>query len=92
MFSCSVPVETLMATPFSLQPGDSVLVKIVAFNEIGESDESAEGGSARIMTAPDAPSFVATSLIQNGDFVHVSFTVPSFNGGSPITGYKIKIK
>lgn len=91
-FECSVPVDTLMARPFNLQPGDVVLVKVIAYNRIGESEESAEGGSAKIMTAPDAPTFVATSLVQNGDFLHVSFIVPSFNGGSPITGYKIFIK
>jgi hypothetical protein len=67
IFSCSVSVETLMARPFNLQQGDSVLVKVVAFNRIGKSDESTEGGSARVMTVPDAPTFVATSMVQNGD-------------------------
>lgn len=38
--TCSVPIATLKAAPFSLVYDSEVLVKIVAINEIGSSVES----------------------------------------------------
>lgn len=77
--------------PFSLTVGDKVLAKVAAINRIGMSDESEEGGEAKIMAAPDEPTLVASSLTAD-DNVHVSFVPPSFTGGSPISSYKVFVK
>jgi hypothetical protein len=71
-----------------LTVGDKVLAKVVAINRIGTSDESEEGGEAKIMAAPSRPTLVATSLTADDD-VHVSFVAPSDTGGSPITNYRV---
>jgi hypothetical protein len=50
--SCTIPLNTLTQSPFALQfgsqEGEQVNVKIVAFNEYGNSPPSAIGGTARI--------------------------------------------
>lgn len=93
-YMCEVSIETLMKAPFSLEVGQTVLAKVVAINDIGMSEESEEGGEALIITVPDAPTAVATSMVENddGDFLHISFVPPRFNGGSSITGYRYFVK
>jgi hypothetical protein len=46
-----------MAAPFSLSAGASVYAKVVAYNSIGDSIESAVGNGAILMLSlkPDAP-------------------------------------
>jgi len=41
--SCTIPISTLKAAPFSLTNGMTVLVKVIVFNSIGDSPESAFG-------------------------------------------------
>jgi hypothetical protein len=70
------------------------LAKVIAVNDVGPSVESAEGGSAKIITSPEPPTLVATSMV-NGNVnpvVHITFVPPSYDGGSVISGYKYFIK
>lgn len=53
--SCTIPISVLLASPFSLTYGYDVVVKIVATNTIGDSNESNLGSGAIIATYPDAP-------------------------------------
>jgi len=46
--SCAIPITTLEASPFSLTSGDSVLAKVIATNEVGDSGTSSEGNGAQI--------------------------------------------
>ena len=55
MTTCTIPITTLMATPFNLKWSDPVVAKVFARNSVGESAESVQGEGAFIMTVPDAP-------------------------------------
>ena len=62
--TCTIPVASLRASPFSLEWGSSVYAKVVAINSYGNSLISNEGNGAVITTTPDAPISLAedTSL------------------------------
>lgn len=53
--TCTVPIATLAAAPYSLVYQDSVKVKVIATNVKGSSIEGLEGNGALIIQAPDAP-------------------------------------
>jgi hypothetical protein len=53
--SCSVPVATLMASPFNLPWGSKIYAAVIAINAYGESAVSEPGFGAIILTVPDAP-------------------------------------
>ena len=59
--SCTIPITTLRATPFDLADSASVIARVTAINELGESTVSDEGSGASIplstMTETDKPSF-----------------------------------
>ena len=54
---CTVPISVLMASPFNLQIGSSILVSIVSYNQVGDSPYSDVGSGAIIQLSlvPDAP-------------------------------------
>src|SRR5439155_17806246 len=73
-------------TNTGLPNGDTYYYKIAAVNSIGTSTLSNEA-SARTFSIPSAPqNLQATGHIGN---VTLSWQVPSSNGGSPITNYKV---
>jgi len=53
--SCTIPLSSFTSAPFSLQFPDEIIVKIVATNIKGDSEESPQGSGATVITAPDAP-------------------------------------
>ena len=57
--TCTIPVAVLRSAPFSLDWGTSVLAKVIAINDYGDSQESVAGNGAVITTTPDAPTNVA---------------------------------
>jgi hypothetical protein len=71
-----------------LQSGTSYTFKVVATNSVGNSPESDASNSITATTVPQKPS--APSLSNNGQEVNaVSWSAPSSNGGSEITGYQL---
>ena len=52
---CVIPLDTLTASPFNLNLGDSVKAKLFANNEYGDSPMSGLGEGAVIVLVPDAP-------------------------------------
>jgi hypothetical protein len=50
-------VQKLMLAPYRLTPGISVFAKIIAFNDMGDSELSAGGNGAvlKLSVVPDAP-------------------------------------
>jgi hypothetical protein len=53
--SCTIPLDTLTASTFSLNLGDDVLAKFLATNAYGSSGTSVQGNGALIVLIPDAP-------------------------------------
>jgi hypothetical protein len=52
---CTIPISHLIANPYNLGWGQGVYAKVSALNIVGESDRSAEGNGAMILTSPDKP-------------------------------------
>lgn len=53
--NCTVPLATLTTSPFNLNRGDSIIVKVLATNFYGSSIMSIQGNGAMVVLIPDAP-------------------------------------
>ena len=53
--SCTIPISTLQAAPFSLPWGVGVYAKVLATNIVNPSDVSTIGNGGVILTNPDSP-------------------------------------
>jgi hypothetical protein len=78
-------------SPYSIRGlvnGTTYSVTVSAINSVGESIVS-ESTEVTPATAPDPP-FAVTAL-RRGQGADVSWTVPTNDGGDPITGYRVRI-
>ena len=85
----SAGASATSATLSGLTAGTAYTFTVQAINAVGPSPESSPSGSVTptAPTAPGAPTGVsATAGVQSAT---VSWTAPSSNGGSPITGYQV---
>ena len=81
----TAPTETCSIT--GLTNGETYTFKVKATNGIGTSVESTASSAVTPSTVPNAPTSVVASA---GDgSASISFTPPSNNGGSAITGYTV---
>jgi hypothetical protein len=55
LLSCTIPVQSLLASPYSLTWADSVSAQVSAENIYGYSELSAPGNGAVLITNPDVP-------------------------------------
>jgi hypothetical protein len=88
--TCTIPLATLRAEPYSLVLDDSVDVIVQATNAFGESSFSAVGGGALIQYVPDAPVSLTTDA-ENTSATQISFSWiegPS-DGGSAVIDYTV---
>ncbi len=85
----SVAATARTATISGLSAGTSYTFKVAAVNAVGTGPESAASNAVVPIgtTAPGAPTGVAAIAKSSGALV--SWTAPSSNGGSAITGYRI---
>jgi len=90
--SCTIPVISLRAAPFSHQWGASIYAKVVATNNYGNSLVSTEGNGAIITTTPDSPINLAedTSL-RTKSTLGLTWSQAEFTGGAVIIDYRISI-
>ena len=72
-----------------LTNGEVYRVKLLVSNSIGSSPESVVSPNFIPMTVPDAPSI--TSIQPGNARLVVEFADASYNGSSPVTGYKYSI-
>lgn len=91
--SCTIPVATLITSPYSLPWGSSVYAKVLANNFYGDSDESLEGNGAIIITTPDAPINLQEDYSQRTkSILAITWDDASFTGGDAIIDYRISIQ
>ena len=90
--TCTVPVTSLRASPYSLEWGSSVFAKVIAVNIYGNSIESTDGNGAVITTSPDAPINLAEVVVdRTKSTLGLSWDPAAFTGGDVIIDYRISI-
>jgi hypothetical protein len=89
--TCSVPITSLMASPFSLPWGSSVVATVSALNVYGSSLTSSPTASgAIILTIPDAPLNLANNLLVTfGTSIGLTWSPGTSNGGTPVIDYTL---
>jgi len=88
--SCTVPLATLTASPYSLTVGDSIFAKVVATNVKDSSALSQAGSGAIIISSPNAPnSLTEDSNDRSASTLGFTWSAGSFNGGSSVIDYRV---
>ena len=85
--TCTSTVIAEACTVTGLTNGTAYTFKVVATNGIGTSVESTASSAVTPSTVPNAPTGVTVAA--DDGTVAISFTAPSNNGGSTITGYTV---
>jgi Domain of unknown function (DUF4082)/Fibronectin type III domain/Bacterial Ig domain len=87
--STTVGAEVTTTVVTGLTPGGSYTFKVAAINAIGTGAESSSSNTVVPTTAtvPGAPTAVGATAKSSGAVV--TWTAPSSNGGSPVSGYKV---
>ncbi len=81
---------TTAYTHSGLAPASTRHYRVSAVNRIGVGDASRVVGSTTDATAPDAPTgLVATAVTPTR--IDLFWVAPAYNGGAPITGYRIEV-
>jgi hypothetical protein len=82
---------TLTYTDTGLTNGPTYFYKVTAINSIGMSPQSNEANATPTApaTSPQPPTGLTTTTISSSQ-INLSWTAPSDNGGSAITGYQIE--
>jgi hypothetical protein len=82
----------LTSSPYSLTLGLNVVFKLIATNVKGDSTESIEGNGATIITAPDASINLAEDTSKRDPTtLGLTWDEGAFNGGAPVTEYRINM-
>jgi hypothetical protein len=90
--TCSVPITTLIASPFSLTWGSSVYTKVIALNAYGTSSTSLEGNGAVILMSPDTPLNLAEIVAsKTSTSISLQWDQGVANGGSAVIDYRVNI-
>jgi hypothetical protein len=88
--ACSIPLATLITTPYSLTKGVSVFAVVIAYNLYGDSIESLPGNGAKIVLVPDAPLSLANNpAITNAYQIGLVWLEGLSNGGDPVAYYTV---
>lgn len=79
-----------MDAPFSLDWGDSVHAKIVAYNVYGDSEESDVGNGAVIFTMPDKPINLAEVVAErSANSISIVWEDGFNDGGTEVLDYQV---
>ena len=91
--TCSVPITSLMAPPFTLPWGAAVVATVTARNSYGPSlvsPPTASGQRAIILRSPDAPLSLANNLqVTFGTRIGLTWSAGQRDGGTPVTDYTL---
>jgi hypothetical protein len=90
--TCTIPVTTLRAAPFTLAWGDHVYAKVFATNIYGNSDFSLPGNGAMITTNPDRPiNLLEVYASRAPTTIGLIWEPAAFTGGDIIIDYRVSI-
>lgn len=90
LLSCTIPVQNLLASPYSLTWADSVSAQVSAANIYGYSELSAAGNGAVLVTNPDVPQVLAEDVSQRTkSTLALTWEAPTFTGGTFILDYRV---
>ena len=82
-----------MASPYSLNWGDSVFAKVMATNVVGSTTDSSEGNGAIILTYPDQPvSLAEDTATTSATTIKITWSAGSADGGTPVIDYRVSYK
>jgi hypothetical protein len=84
--TCTIYQADLLTAPHLLSLGDVAYTKVIAFNAIGDSNDSPIADSTFLRTAPDAP--VLRLKTRGATDLELEWDAP-FNGGAAIIDYRI---
>jgi hypothetical protein len=85
----SLAADTTAATLGGLQPGATYTVQVAARNANGLGPWTASM-TAKTATGPGPVGTLGVSAVTSG--LRVSWKAPSFNGGVPVTGYRVEVR
>ena len=77
-------------THSGLEPASTRHYRVSAVNRIGVGDASRVAGSTTDATVPDAPTGLAANDVTPTQ-IDLFWIAPAYNGGAPITGYRIEV-
>lgn len=87
-----MPLSILTSAPYNLVTLDTIDAKVLATNVKGDSDQSASGNGAIIITAPDAPvNLLEDTSHRAATVLGLTWSEGAFNGGAVVTEYRINI-
>ena len=90
LLTCSVPISTLLTSPFSLLWGSSIYARVSAINIVGTSMTSASGNGAIILTNPSPPTSLANvASITSKSQIGLIWNTVTFSGGTPVIDYQL---
>ena len=70
--------------------GTGVLVKVTAFNSIGDGPASAVGGDAVSAVVPNPPEqLTRNELFTTIEYISLTWSDADFDGGSPVIDYTV---
>ena len=88
---CIVPLATLIEAPYNLEYNDSIWARVIATNIFGDSQESNSGNGAVVYVVPDAPiNLVKNIELSNDSQMAFSWEPAAFDGGQPVTEYRVQ--
>ena len=77
-------------THSGLEPASTRHYRVSAINRVGVGDASRIAGSTTDATVPDAPTGLAANDV-TPTRIDLFWLAPAYNGGAPITGYRIEV-
>lgn len=87
--SCSVPITTLLASPYNLPWGSSIFAQISATNSYGTSVLSQGDNGAIILTVPSAVVVSNYDAGTSATQIVINWTEAPENGGTLVLDYEI---
>jgi hypothetical protein len=89
---CTIPVATLLASPFNHVFGNEIYAAIIATNSFGSSVMSLAGNGGVLITLPDAPIQLAENVsLRSATSISLTWDEGINSGGDAIIDYRISM-